>query len=218
MTWSSAVIQDWTLLVADETRELLPWEQLRGCWTKKSICVVDCGVIQILQRAGPHPGHTGIHLLLSVYAAVIFFFFFIMILMSQQEIRGPRIHWTCCGRAWQISTLLKCWISVDVCPIRTAGSFPDLANRSFWYNGTFTRLSVRNSFSSDLLFSFQCLPLASYVSNIAVHSSHLVPNQSTLHSEVNQTALYNTLQCLSFKWLASVSAWGITYLSNLCCY
>lgn len=77
----------------------------------------------------------------------------ILIPKSQQETGRPPIHCACCGEAWQISTLQKCWMSLDVCLIRTAWPFPDLANRRFWYNGTFRGLSGRDSFSSDPLSS-----------------------------------------------------------------
>lgn len=130
---------------------ILVMKKRRECGTKSSICVVGCNVTQVLQWGGPHPLNAGIHLILPVYIAVIFPS--IMTPISQQEIGWPPLHCACCGGAWQISTLQKCWISMDVCLIKTAWPFPDLASRRLWYNGTFIRLSGRDSFSSDLLFS-----------------------------------------------------------------
>lgn len=89
---------------------------------------------------------------ISICLSVIFLF--IMTPKCQQEIGWPPIHCACYGGAWQISTLQKYWISMDVCLIKTAWPFPDLASRRLWYNGTFIRLSGTDNFSSDLPFSF----------------------------------------------------------------
>ncbi len=155
-------------------------KKLRECRTKSSICVVGCNVTQVLQWGGPHPLNAGIHLIPPVYIAVIFPS--VMTPKSRKEIGWPPLHCACCGGAWQISTLQKCWISMDVCLIKTAWPFPDLASRRLWHNGTFIRLSGRDSFSSDLLYS----PDAT-VYLIQFHTSF---NTASFASHLNQPYKY----------------------------
>lgn len=83
---------------------------------------------------------------------------------------------------------------MDVCLIKTAWPFPDLASRRLWYNGTFIRLSGTDNFSSDLPFSFDARV---YLIIIQFHTfccaSHLEPQNSTLkgnHSTLQYTVFY----------------------------
>lgn len=121
---------------------------------------------------------------------------FIMTPKSQQEIGWPPIHSACCGGPWQISTLQKCWISMDVCLIKPAWPFPDLANWRLWYNGTFIRLSDRDSFSSDLLFSVWCTNLFHYY-YYTMSYSHTLSGHASLWNQIKVSC---TVKLTKIQW------------------
>lgn len=107
---------------------------------------------------GPHLLNAGIHLILPVSdfslhnapPAPL------QTPKASRRLDWPPIRCTCYGWAWQISTLQIYWTSVDVCLVKTARSFPDLASGRHWYNGTLMRHSSANGFSSDVPVFFWC--------------------------------------------------------------